>query len=132
MMQAQFKNAKDHADAIASHAAAAAHQLAGGAQSTVQQASDQLSDWVERGQQAAIWSLGSRKARSVVLSKPFLSMALVAGAGAFITYMLMRRYGQSSPQTAHRRQAQNGRDKQIAAQKTAKVNDKAKETTKTP
>ena len=127
-MQTQFKNAKDHADAIASHAAAAAHQLAGGAQSSVQQVGDQLSDWVERGQQAAIWSLGSRKARNAVLSKPFLSMALVAGAGALVTYLFMRRYGQANPQTGHRRQVQNKREKQVSSQKTAKVN----ETTQAP
>lgn len=109
MMQAQFRNAKDHAEAMVSHASAASEQLAEGAQSTVQHASERLADWAERGQKAALWSLGSRKARGLMLSKPFLSLALVAGAGAVVTYMLMRRYGYVSPQTGARPQVQNKR-----------------------
>lgn len=121
MMQAQFRNAKDHADAMINHASAAAEQFAGGAQSTMQQAGDRLANWAERGQKAALWSLSSRKARGVVLSKPFLSLALVAGAGAVVTYLLMRRYGYVSPQTRPRPQVQDKHHGASMPPQTAKV-----------
>lgn len=113
-MQTQFRNAREHAEAMLDHASAAAANLAGGAQSTMQQAGGRLADWAERGQHAA--DLGSRKVQGLMAGRPLLGLVLGLGAGAVVTYMLMRRYGYANPQTSPRSSAQNAGSAEPAPQ----------------
>ena len=104
------QNAGAMADTIVSNASMAAQQLADEAQHTASRVGAQLTDWTEdRGQKlAALWSLGGSRARSMVLSRPLLSLTLVAGASALATYWYLKRRSESAaPQTSSASSNQN-------------------------
>lgn len=90
------ENAGGKAADFIDHTQAAARALADEAQSTAETVGSQLSGWTqEHGHKvAALWSLGGGRLRRAVLSKPFLSVALVAGAG-LLAYNIWKKRQQS-------------------------------------
>lgn len=108
MKHAQPQALKENADGVDRFAAninATARALADDAQSTAEKVGAQLSGWTEEHghKVAALWSMGGGRLRRVVFSKPFLNVALIAGAGALAYYLLKKRYGTqnvASQQTA--------------------------------
>jgi len=92
------KNANDLTNVVSGSASLAARHLADEAQSTVERAGAQLSNWTEsHGRQAAaLMAVSGKRLRNLVWTRPLLCLTLVAGTSALAAYWLTRRYANNA------------------------------------